>query len=284
VRNERYQYVRNYYPQLPAGQHNAYMFETPSTQAWKKLYDAGQLNPTQSQFWQRKAPEELYDLQADPDEVVNVVSSSQLQSVLQDLRAALDNWERAIRDVAFLPEDELHSRAPALSPYDLGHDDQKYPFERIYGMASRASNLKEEETPALIAGLGDPDSAVRYWAAEGLQARGPAAVAAGHDALRRAVETDPSWSVRVAAAQALGKSGTDADLSPALNCLVQAADGSTHGHYIASAALSALDALGPKARPIASQLAALPTEGPWTPARGADSVKRLLDHVLANLK
>ena len=63
VRDERYLYIRNYMPHLIYGQYLAYMFQTPTTRVWKELYDAGKLAPPRTFFWERKPPEELYDLQ-----------------------------------------------------------------------------------------------------------------------------------------------------------------------------------------------------------------------------
>src|SRR3954451_1146056 len=79
VRDKQYMYVRNYMPHLPAGQHNAYMFETPTTRVWHDLFEQGKLNAAQSAFWQAKAVEELYDFKADPDEVHNLAGSPEHQ-------------------------------------------------------------------------------------------------------------------------------------------------------------------------------------------------------------
>ena len=89
VRNQRYIYIRQYMPHLIYGQYIAYMFQTPTTQVWKELYDEGKLNDAQRRFWERKAPEELYDLENDPSEVVNLVDSPAHQEVLEELRQAL---------------------------------------------------------------------------------------------------------------------------------------------------------------------------------------------------
>ena len=70
----RYVYVRNYLPHRIAGQHVSYLFETPTTQVWRRLHEAGQLNAAQDAFWQPRAAEELYDLSTDPDEVHNLAA------------------------------------------------------------------------------------------------------------------------------------------------------------------------------------------------------------------
>ena len=43
VRDKRYIYIRNYMPHKIYGQYIAYMFQTPTTQVWKDLYDQGKL-------------------------------------------------------------------------------------------------------------------------------------------------------------------------------------------------------------------------------------------------
>ena len=62
ARDERYLYIRNYMPHRDYAQDLGYMFETPTTRVWKRMFDQGKLNEAQSVFWKRKAPEELYDL------------------------------------------------------------------------------------------------------------------------------------------------------------------------------------------------------------------------------
>src|SRR5690606_29174742 len=66
VTDGRYVYIRNYMPHLSTAQHLAYQFETPTTAEWRRLFDAGSLDPTQAAFWQSpRQSDELYDLTAD---------------------------------------------------------------------------------------------------------------------------------------------------------------------------------------------------------------------------
>ena len=120
VRDKRYVYIRNYMPHLIYGQHVSYMFETPTTQVWKRLYDEGKLSDEQSHFWRRKPPEELYDLQSDPYEVHNLAGSPQHKETLERMRQAQRDWILRVRDVGILPEHQIHARSAGLHPVRNG--------------------------------------------------------------------------------------------------------------------------------------------------------------------
>ena len=281
VRDQRYVYIRNYLPQKIYGQYIDYMFQTPTTRIWKQLYDQGQLQPPQTFFWETKPPEELYDLEQDRDEVRSLVSSPDHQDILQRLRKANQDFLLKIRDVGFLPEDEIHSRSLDSSPYEVGHDPALYPLERILATADLASSLRPDVTQQLEQRLTDPDSAVRYWAALGILMRDPAAVHATHDALRKSLQ-DQSPSVRVAAAQALGTYGDQGDLAAALPILLEAASLKEHSVYVSLLALGALDDLGGKAKSALDAVKALPRDVPHMPPRTTGYVPRLIEKLLAD--
>ncbi|MFN0167664.1 MAG: sulfatase/phosphatase domain-containing protein [Bryobacteraceae bacterium] len=282
VRDQRYVYVRNYLPHLIYGQHLAYMFETPTTQVWKRLYDEGKLKPPQSVFWEPKPAEELYDLETDPDEVNNLAGSARHRSVLERLRAVQQDHAFAVRDVGFLPEDEIHSRSMGSTPYEVGHDDRRYPMARIMAAAELASSLQDGATSRLAALLGDSDSAVRYWGATGILARGPAAVAETRPALRKTL-ADAAPSVRTVAAQALGQYGGADDVNAALPVLVRLADCRRNPLFVAVRALNALDALGARVKPAADAIRALPVAGESVDARIREYPGRLLKEILPKL-
>ncbi len=279
VRNERYVYVRNYLPHLVYGQYLAYMFQTPTTQVWKRMFDAGQLQPPKTYFWQPKPAEELYDLASDPDEVHNLVDAPAQRAVLDELREANRRHLLAIRDVGFLPEAEQHRRAGSGSLYELGHDAQKYPLEKILAMAELASSRAAGAEAQLRQGLADKDSGVRYWAATGLLIREAAAVRAAHAELRQALG-DESPSVRIVAARALGLYGDAADLAAGLAVLKGLASPESNGVYVAMEALNAVDALGSKADSLKDDLRRLPTKDAQASNRTANYVPRLLQYIL----
>jgi len=278
VRDRRYIYIRNFMPHKIYGQHVAYMFETPTTQVWKRLYDAGQLNEAQRRFWETKPPEELYDLEADPDEIANLADRPEHRATLERLREALREWMLAVRDVGLLPEGEIHARAGSATPYEMGHDAQRYPLERILETAELASSLRPDATGLLLDRLADADSAVRYWAAMGLLMRGAGAVGQSAAALRKAL-ADSSPYVRIVAAEALAQYGDPSDRNRALAVLLELAPADRHGVYVSLAALNAIDALGEKARPLRDRVAKLPREDPAAPARMRSYIPRLIESI-----
>lgn len=282
VTDGRFVYVRNYMPHLIYGQHLDYMWQTPTTRVWERLHREGKLTPVQAAFWNRKPPEELYDLQTDPHEIDNLARSEAHAAIKARLRAAQQAHVMAIRDVGFLPEGERHLRAAGGSPYDLARNETRYPLARILEAAERASMLEASELPALHRAMKDADAVVRYWGALGILMRGSEAVMASRAELLE-VLGDPSADVRITAAQALGQFGTDTDLGLALPLLAEHADWSKHSVFSAMAALNSLDALGPKAAPLTSLLKAAPVVGPVPDERYKPYVPRLLTDLQARI-
>jgi uncharacterized sulfatase len=283
VTDGRHVYVRNYMPHKIYGQHVEYMFQTPTTRVWKKLHDEGKLTPAQDLFWNTKPAEELYDLEKDPDEVVNLAASPAHQDLLNKLRQAQQDLALKIRDVGFLPEGEIHSRSEGSTPYDMGHDESRYPFRRVFEAAEQASGLKPDVIPQLQKAFQDGDSAVRYWAGLGILMRGKSGVEVARDELQAALK-DHSPYVRVVAAEALGQHGGEADRKQGLAVLVELADAEKNGVFVSMAALNALDALGGKASPVADFIKKLPKQGKVPDPRFAPFVPRLLEDLSAQLK
>jgi uncharacterized sulfatase len=280
VIGERYVYLRHYMPHRIYGQYIDYMFQTPTTRVWQVQFRAGTLNEAQSRFWRPKPAEELYDLQTDPDEVRNLADSPEHAAVLASMRRALRDHLGRTRDLGFLPEQEVHARAAAagVTPYEMGHDPARYDFDTILAAAELATDPRDGDVPAVLALLGSPDSAVRYWGSLGILARGAPAVTAGADRLRQAL-ADAAPMVRITAAEALGRFGSGDDVARALEVLVVAADpaGDT---FAALAAWNALDELDERARPVAERLRALSPTPAMPPngrvAKYAANVKKKL--------
>lgn len=276
VRDKRYVYVRNFMPHRIYGEHLAYMFETPTTQVWKRLYDEGKLNAAQKQFWETKPLEELYDLTADRDEVHNLANSPQHQAILARLREAQHKLALDIRDVGLLPEHEIHQRSKGATPYQMGHDEAKYPCPRVIAAAESAASLNPSDTPKLLKALADSDSGVRYWAAQGFLMRKDAQSCG-------ALLDDPAPAVRVVAAEGVARYGTDEDLAKALGILLDHASPARHGAYLAVLSLNAISALGKRASSLKHAIQALPVKDPNADPRSDGYVARLVEDISGTL-
>ncbi len=285
VTDGRFQYIRNFNPHFIYGQYVAYNFVTPSTAAWKRDYLAGKLNQAQSAYWNLKPTEELYDLQADPDEVENLVDSEEHQAILKELRGALYGWCEQIRDVGFLPEGEIHSRSAGMSPYEMGHNKKLYPFHKIFEAAHNATYRDAESLQLMVKYLRDEDSAVRYWGAVGLLNRGEAAYAEKADVLRKCLE-DKSPYVQIAGAYALAKYGDGQDVRIATDHLLSlTAWTEDHSVFVALTALNAVDKLDDKAAHALEQIKTLPRKGGRSPdGRYNGYVNQVLGKVIQDLE
>lgn len=94
VRNKQFKYIRNYLPAVPYMQHNEYKEQNYPT--WNLVKDwakQGKLTKQQALFAAEEKPiEELFDVQADPDEVRNLAGDPKYKAVLKQLRALVDNF------------------------------------------------------------------------------------------------------------------------------------------------------------------------------------------------
>lgn len=283
VVGENFIYIRNYMPHKPYGQHVSYMFQTPTTQVWKKMFEDGKLNQAQSHFWKTKPAEELYDLQKDPDEVMNLAKSSEHASILKKMRSAHLSHIRKIRDIGFLPEGEIHSRAKGSTPYEIARDSKKYPFEKILAAAELATSLKKKDLPKIADLLTDNDSAVRYWGAIGLLTHKKSGTKAFAKELINALN-DKSPYVRATAAEALGRYGSKNEQILAVKTLGELADPIENGCFPSMLAMNAIDHLDNKAKPILSRIKSMPRTPEGVDKRFQGYVGRLIDTTVKELE
>ena len=102
ARDQRFKYIRNAYTDLPLTP-SADGVRSPTFQSMIKLHAAGKLSPAQSVYFIQPRPaEELYDCDADPHEIRNLIGDPKYGKVLARLRGALDEWERETGD--YVPE------------------------------------------------------------------------------------------------------------------------------------------------------------------------------------
>jgi len=260
VRNKRYIYLKQFMPHRIYGEHVSYMFQTPTTQVWHRMYQAGRLNAAQSHFWEVKPAEELYDLENDPDEVANLALKPEHQEVLKELRESLYDQLLSTRDTGFLPEPMMHARAGDDTVWKMAQDPSRYDLKAIMPAAWTATERDPENVNRLAAAMKSDDSAIRYWSVLGLNVLGQSAVAPLQDRLEPLLE-DKSPSVRIVSAEALARYGRPDLQKTAIEGLLSLSNVETQGPFVSTLALNSLDAVEPaKLVPYAEQIRALPTK------------------------
>jgi uncharacterized sulfatase len=285
VRDKRFQLIRNYMPHRRPGQYVEYLHRNPVMDKWQRLYEEGEIDPPASFYWQEKPPIELYDLEADPDQVQNLAYDPDYQHVRRRLRERLRRHQMNIRDTGFLPEAQIHGRPEdGEAPYTMAHDPGQYPLEHIRTVAERAAGRALSAVPTLVSDLSASDPAVRYWAATGLLVRGQDAVWPHRQSLRSVLQEDEAPTVRVVAAEALARHGTQADLRRARQALLELGNPRETDTFAAIAALNVVDKLDEKMLPVRNEIAQLPKRPADGPRRAEGYTERLLDKILADLR
>ncbi len=98
VRNERYKYIRNDYPDLPPTP-PADVVRSATYVELLRLLEKGELDEAQRVHFAVPRPaEELYDLRLDPHELANLAADERFAPVLRAMRAALADWEAKTGD------------------------------------------------------------------------------------------------------------------------------------------------------------------------------------------
>jgi uncharacterized sulfatase len=111
----KYKYIRNYMLAVPYDDHQAYIdFYRPAIHVMRKLNLEHKLPPAQNAFFARvKPPEELYDLETDPQELHNLAGLSAYAPVLKKLREEL-NREVSRDTCAITVQHPAPSKAPVI--------------------------------------------------------------------------------------------------------------------------------------------------------------------------
>lgn len=274
----RFIYMRHFYPDRPYLKHVDYMFQTPTTRVWNEMYRAGDLNEAQAKFWQDKPVEELFDLQADPDEINNLANSADYRKKTAELRNTLQNWMQETLDLGLLSEAEMHRLAGSQSPREYALTHRKL-FARLSDVAFRSMDPNDGySTQELIKLSADPYSGIRFWAVRGLATR------SNRDTKRNkalmTASTDVSPSVAIAACDGLLSDESISTQRKAVERLIELADVNRQGHFAAVAALNVLDMNASLTEAEIRQISELTREAKQPPVRLGKYVGKLIDHAI----
>jgi uncharacterized sulfatase len=140
VRSRRFKYIRNFYaerPYLPPyTKGDLYkLFRYPAITLMPYLKQQGKLNDIQRQFLaETRPPEELYDIQKDPDEVHNLADNSKYKETLLFFRDNLNTWMYRTNDHGRVPEDPkipAYYRKKMIKRYGPGMKKRGIPLDNF---------------------------------------------------------------------------------------------------------------------------------------------------------
>jgi hypothetical protein len=231
VRKGKYQYVRNYQPYLPDGLQNNYRYKMLAYKEWRELFKAGKLSGPQLQFFQPKAVEALFDVEADPHEVSNLAGDPAYAGVLAELRARLQEIVKGLPDLSFYPESYLVKNA-LENPVEFGRR-HKAEIATLVDTADLALLPYKTAKPRLEEALNSDHPMVRYWGAMACSSFGKEAADLA-DRVKPLLKDD-CWIVRVRAAEFLGLIG-ERNPQPVLTEIVN----STQDPVLATEALNSV--------------------------------------------
>lgn len=108
VRDIRFRYMRNYYPNEPYIIWVPYRNQSPIMQELLRLHAEDKLEgPQKLWFRNTRPPEELYDCITDPHNIHNLADDPSYQEVLVRMRNRLDQWRTETRDMGDLSESQI---------------------------------------------------------------------------------------------------------------------------------------------------------------------------------
>lgn len=200
LRKGKFKYIRNYQAFNPDGLQNNYRYIMLAYKEWRQLYRDGQLSPVQSQFFEPRAAEALYDLEHDPHEVHNLAADPQYAGKLKELRADLQHTVKSLPDLSFFPESVLYEHAlPDAAAFGQKNRQR---IERLIDVADLALLPFEQAKPKLRSAINSDDPWERYWGLIVCSCFGERAQSLIPEAEERL--TDDTRLVRVRAAEFLG--------------------------------------------------------------------------------
>ncbi|GLX70597.1 hypothetical protein MU1_49430 [Paenibacillus glycanilyticus] len=108
VRDDRYKYIRNFYPDKPYFDWVPYGNQHGIMQEMWRLYAADELSVLgRSLMTGNRRPEELYDCVNDPHEIYNLAADPSYSGIMERLSDELDKWRTLVGDMGDIPEAQM---------------------------------------------------------------------------------------------------------------------------------------------------------------------------------
>lgn len=154
VRDKRFLYIKNYYPEKPHYQENLYRLQMPLMRELLRLNEEDKLTGAQKIWFEQSKPEEeLYDTSQDPYHLNNLAGSPEFSGRLQEMREKLDEWQKQYGDMGMIPEKELAEKMwpggvqPETARPSINVEGDKATIQSLTDGASIAYQVRGESVP-----------------------------------------------------------------------------------------------------------------------------------------
>ncbi|MDO6470395.1 sulfatase [Maribacter sp. 1_MG-2023] len=201
LRKGNLKYIRNFQPFTVDALMNQYRYKQLAYREWKTLFDNGKLNEIQSQFFKPKAPEELYDVENDPYETINLANNPAYQKSLKQLRKNLNGWMSSMPDLSLFPENYIIDEA-FNDPIAFGQA-HKTEISKYLKIANLQVIPFHKAQHKLKKYLKSTDELERYWALISCSSFG-AQAGAFTNQIKQIMKSDPLLINKMRAAEFLG--------------------------------------------------------------------------------
>ncbi len=158
---DNFRYARNYQPYHTQGQHTFYRYKSLAFQQVRDMFHSGDLDATQSTFFEPFGTEELYDLKADPNETHNLANDPAYRTRLESMRKELAAKVEGYCDLGFLPENVIIEEAISNpASYGAAHKAEIAKYRQIADLQlSPYKSVKGE----IYAAINADDDVERWW-------------------------------------------------------------------------------------------------------------------------
>jgi len=231
-RKGTFRYMRNYQPFNFDGLHNFYRYKMLAYRQWRDMYHAGELNAEQSQFFECRPAECLYDIEKDPHELNNLAGDPAYADKLVEMRALLQQQIKSMPDISFYPESVLLAEGRD-NPTAFGQSKKKE-IEKLIQIADLSLQVFPEAKKQIGRALESKNPWERYWGLITCSSFGEQA-APFYKKAKAIAASDAEPLVRVRAAEFLGLAG-EADPRPVIMDVLRKVSGPVEANLILNSA------------------------------------------------
>ncbi len=164
LRKGNMKYVRNFQSYNPKSLHAFYRYRMAAFTEWRELYKEGVLTDVQSRFFEKQAPQELYDLSIDPYETNNLAFDLSYNTELKKMSAMLQDQMVEILDIGYFPEHEwIDGIKEDNSPTRFTSENSSR-IKDIAAVTELAITDFDKSKGKIAKALISKDCIIRYWA------------------------------------------------------------------------------------------------------------------------